>query len=144
MFTKCFLLVLAALLIHVTNAAPVMAQATAEKEARFVQKVKENILELGIGPESRVRVKLRDKTKLEGYISQAGADSFTVTDVRTGTATTVAYTQVKQIKGSNYLSGVLIGSGPGKVSTIFLKGVPMALGFGLALFFVTDILRNRF
>ena len=32
----------------------------------------------GTGPQARVELKLRDKPKLKGYISEAGAESFTV------------------------------------------------------------------
>ncbi len=42
-------------------------------------------------PRPAVEVKLRDTAKLKGYISDAGDDSFTVTDSKTGSSETVAY-----------------------------------------------------
>jgi hypothetical protein len=36
--------------------------------------VKEGIHKLGTGLDARIEVKLRDKTKLKGYVSEAGED----------------------------------------------------------------------
>ena len=72
------------------------------------QKVKENIRKLGTGPKARVEVKLQDNRKLKGFIKEAGEDSFIVVD-KAGTASTVDYSQVKQIKGSNRLTAAKVG-----------------------------------
>jgi hypothetical protein len=48
----------------------------------------------------RVRVKLEDGRKLKGYISEAREDYFVVVDPKAGTATTVRYAQVKELKRS--------------------------------------------
>jgi hypothetical protein len=97
---------------------PAYAASKEEKEARFAEKVKTNILKLGIGESARVEVKLRDKTKLKGYISAANGESFTVTDSKTGTVTTVAYPQVKSVKGNNLSTGAKIAIGVGIVAAI--------------------------
>ena len=52
------------------------ASSTPDKDARFAQKVRAAVLELGVGQTSLVSVKLRDKTKLAGYISEIGDSSF--------------------------------------------------------------------
>ncbi|HEY9404872.1 MAG TPA: hypothetical protein VIQ24_19605, partial [Pyrinomonadaceae bacterium] len=82
-------------------------------DARIAQQARVSVLKLGTGERARVEVKLRDETKLKGYISAAGADSFTVTDARTGAATVVAYTDVAQVKksgnGFSTMTKVLIG-----------------------------------
>src|SRR5689334_3309381 len=78
MFKKSLSLLLVAVLVHTVGAAPALAGSNAEKEAQFAEKVKANILKLGTGPDALVKVKLRDKTKLEGYVSEAGTDSFVV------------------------------------------------------------------
>ena len=41
-------------------------------------------LKLGVGESTRVKVKLRDQTKIEGYISDVGAETFSVTNRKTG------------------------------------------------------------
>jgi len=76
-----------------------------EKSAKLAEKIKTVITKIGTGPAARVEVKLRDKTKLKGYVDQIAADHFVVVDDKTGTAVTVAYPQVKQVKGNNLSTG---------------------------------------
>jgi len=108
MLKKCLSLALVALLVNLASPAPAFAKSKAEKEAQFSEKVKAAVLKLGVGPEAHVKVKLRDKTKLEGFISQSGEDSFTVTNVNTGVAAVVAYPQVGTVKGHNLSTGAKI------------------------------------
>ena len=75
------------------------------------EKVKEGISKLGVGKDALVEVKLRDKAILVGYVSEAKQDSFAITDAKTGTATTVAYADVAQVKGHNISTGAKIGIG---------------------------------
>ncbi len=51
-----------------------------------------------LGNNARVEVKLRDQTKVKGNVSAISADSFTVSDSKTGTTTTVAYNEVDEVK----------------------------------------------
>lgn len=101
MFKKLLSLALAGLLLNVVYATPASAKTKAEKEAEFAERVRAGIAKLGTGAEARVEVKLRDKRKLKGYVSEAGAESFTVVDEKTGAATQVAYPQVGKVKGNN-------------------------------------------
>ena len=70
-----------------------------------------------------MRVELRDKTKLEGFLSAADADTFTVTD-NAGKTTAVPYQQVKKAQGNNLSTGAKIaigvGIGAGVTLLIFL------------------------
>jgi hypothetical protein len=99
-------IILAVLLIYTTSAEPAFAQSAMGQQASFVEQVEQNIQRLGVGQEARVRVKLHDGTVLAGYVSQAGADSFTLIERRTNAPTTVQYTQVKQISGGNRAAGI--------------------------------------
>ena len=100
--------VLVALLSNITCPSPALAGTSPEKEALFAQKVKTEIAKLGTGPDARIDLKLRDKTKLKGYISEVGDESFAVVDDKTGSTTTVPYPQVKQVKGNNLSDGAKI------------------------------------
>ena len=91
-----------------------------DKEGKTGEKVRAGILKLGIGPSARVEVKLRDKTKLKGYIDQVAEDHFVVIDDSTGAATSVAYPQVKQVKGNNLSTGAKIAIGVGIALAVFL------------------------
>lgn len=100
-------------------------QAKTGKESQQVEKTRAGIQKLGVGQDARVEIKLRDNTKLKGYISEAGAETFTVTDLKTGASQTVAYPQVKQIKGNNL-----------STRTKVIIGAAIAAGIGIVLYIV--------
>jgi hypothetical protein len=122
-------LVLAALLVNAASAATAFAKTKPADEAVFAEKVRAHILKLGTGEASRVRVKLRDKSKLEGYVSEAGAESFTVVDAKTGAPTVVAYAQVAQAKGNNLSTGAKIAIGVG-IAVLVLAIIIASSDFG--------------
>ena len=111
MLKKICRVVLAALLLQ-SVAVPALAKSAAEKEARRAEKVRTQLAKLGTGKGARVRLELRDKTKLEGYINEAGAESFVVTD-SAGKTTAVAYPQVRKAQGNNLSTGAKIAIGVG-------------------------------
>lgn len=121
MFKRHLPLLLAAALLSHVLAAPTFAAPQGETEVERTAKVKANVVKRGTGERSRITVKLQNGTKLKGYISQTGEESFVVTDSRTGQASTVAYRDVAQIKGRGGLSTaakVGIGVGIGVAVTI--------------------------
>ena len=98
------------------------ASSTPDKDARFAQKVRAAVLELGVDKASLVSIKLRDKTKLAGYISEIGDRSFVVTDLKSVAATTVAYPDVVQVKGNNLSTGAKIA-----IAAAIIAGVAITL-----------------
>jgi hypothetical protein len=120
MLKKICSVVLSALLLQA--AAVTAAAATkAEKEARRAEKVRTQFARLGTGEDARVKVELRDKTKLEGFLSEAGLNTFAVTDA-SGKTTTVEYSQVKKAQGHNLSTGakIAIGIGIGAAVTLLI------------------------
>jgi len=81
-----------------------IATPGSNKEKRQVEKLKAGLRRLGTGPDARIKVKLKDKTEISGYISESGDESFVVVDSATGKSNTVAYPQVAQAKGNNLTS----------------------------------------
>jgi hypothetical protein len=118
MFRKLVTLFLITLVMNGAGIRLSHAESKEGKQARFAEKIKANVLKLGTGESTRVKVKLRDQGKLEGYISEAGADTFTVTDRKTGVATTVAYVQVKSVQGNNLSTGAKIAIGVGIAAAV--------------------------
>ena len=112
--------VLVALLLQAA-ALPALANESAERDARRAEKVRAQIAKLGTGKDARVKVELRDKTKLEGYVSEADAGAFYVTDEK-GSTTPVPYPQVKKAQGNNLSTGakIAIGAGIGAGVTLLI------------------------
>ncbi len=108
MTKKLLSLVLIISLVNLITAHPANAGSGEEARARHTEKVKAGIVRLGTGAQARVEVKLLDKSKLRGYIREAGDDDFVVVDAETGAARTVAYPQVAQVKGNNLSTGAKI------------------------------------
>lgn len=87
------------------------AKTREEKAAEFAAKVKAGVAKLGSGPDA-VEVKLRDKTKLKGYVSQVSDDSFVVaialTDAKTGDNSEIAMANIADVKKSGISKGAKI------------------------------------
>ena len=93
MLKRTFAVILCGILISlsVTSASAQTISSAAERARAAVAKV-------GVGEKARVEVKLPDNTKVKGYVSEAGADSFKVMDAKTGTIRTFNYADVAQVK----------------------------------------------
>ena len=76
---------------------------------KFIEKLRANIKTQGVGVNSKIKVKLKDGTKLKGYVSEVGNEQFTLIDAKTGQATQVQYSQVKQARGNNWSQKTWIG-----------------------------------
>lgn len=109
---KRFLLMIVLVLVTNLAVAPyTFAAENTEKEAKFAEKVKTEIAKLGVGTDAKIKVKLKDGTKLKGYVSEIKDNEFSVTDAKTGKATPVSYSHAKQVKGNNLSSDVIITIG---------------------------------
>lgn len=78
------------------------------KEEKFTGKVKTEIAKLGTGTDAKIKVKLKDGTKIKGYIMEASENQFTVMNSKTGRVMPVGYSQVGQVKGNNLSSGTIV------------------------------------
>jgi hypothetical protein len=98
------------------------------QEASQAAKVKAKVEKRGIGEKSQVRAKLVNGSEVKGYISKIEETSFTVTDKKTGQATTVPYADVHKIRGPGLSKGdkILIGVGVGVV--VFVLVLYLAVG----------------
>ncbi len=105
-FALCCLLLVAA------NSALISAQ-TKTVAADSTAKIKADVQKRGTGEKKRVKVKMLNGTKLSGYLSRAGEDSFDVTDPKTRQTTSVSYADVAQVTGSGLSKGAKIGLGVG-------------------------------
>lgn len=101
-------LVLVAAVFLTFSGVEVVAQTRTDDEAKRGEEVRAEITKLGTGPGARIKLKLLDGRKVEGFVSEAGPDSFVVVNRKSGLATTVPYPQVGTAKGNNLSQGAKI------------------------------------
>lgn len=97
MFRRMLSIILSGLMLS-TALVSQSASANTKKDMAPAEKARAAVQKIGTGEKARVEVKLRDNTKLKGYVSAADEDSFTVTDRKTGATTNVAYADALQVK----------------------------------------------
>jgi hypothetical protein len=125
MSKKCLSIVFIGLLVFSANLQIVFAQTVADKT---VEKIKADVTRRGTGEKSKVVVRLKDGTKLKGYISRTGEDSFDLIDSKTRQSTTVSYDKVTKIKRQGLSTGakIAIGIGVGAAATIAVLAIVVA------------------
>ena len=111
MLKRCLALTLMVLLPATAGGGLIFARAQSLKGAQPAEQIKAGVLKRGTGEKARVTVRRRDGTKLKGYISQSGEDSFVVTEPKGGQSTTVAYGDVAEVKGAGMSRAAKIGIG---------------------------------
>ena len=123
MFKKPLAMVLAGLLFTTAlGAGTASATSKTDRQARFAEKVRLNVAKLGTGNQALIAIKLKDKTKVAGYISEVRDDSFVVVHPKFGTVTSVKYADVAQAKGNNLGTGakIAIGIGIGAAAVLII------------------------
>lgn len=92
MFRKTIAIVLSGIILSAAfgPASASTRDARTEKARAFISK-------RGTGSDARVVVRLRNDSKLRGYVSQTGADSFTVVNPETNTTTVVSFDEVEKV-----------------------------------------------
>jgi hypothetical protein len=113
MIRKFITIALIVTIINLLGVASVFAGERSEKEMALAEKVRGNIEKLGTGERAKVKIILKDKSKIEGYISRTGENSFTVVSSENGRPAEVEYSQVKKAKGHNLSTGAKIAIGVG-------------------------------
>ena len=123
---KYLVLILTVLAINLFLNVPAFADAKENKETKTARKLKREITKLGSGSEAKIEVKLKDGTKLKGYVGEVADDYFTVVNENTKTATSVPYANAKQVKGNNLSNGAIV---------VIIVGVVVVIGLLGGIFF---------
>jgi len=124
MLKRLFSIGLVVLLFHAGNSVLMLDVARANQRDPATDKVKAAVAKRGTGPKAKVTVKLRDRTKLKGFISNASGDSFTLSDSKTGQTRTLAYSDVAEVKKQGGMSlaakiGIGVGAGLGALALTY-------------------------
>jgi hypothetical protein len=89
---------------------------------------KNKVTRLGVGEKAKATIKLKDGTKVKGYVYRVGEDDFEIRDRKTNSSTTIRYGDVKGVddnRGHSIARTVLIAVGIG--SAVALTAVYLAI-----------------
>ncbi len=125
------LFLIGSLLLSLFAAPSAFAKTKQEKEAAFAAKVKASVAKLGAGKDTKIYVKLRDNTKLNGYVRRIEEDAFVIADAKTGAETRIAYGDVRYARGTNLSTGALIA-------------ITAGIGVGATLLVIALVLRAAY
>ncbi len=103
MLKKYAALMLMGLIINLAFGSFVFAQ---DAETKAAEKIKVKVARLGVGGKL-IEVKLKDKTKIKGYITEIKNDYFVSVSKKNGASTNISYNQVKSVE-SILLKALLI------------------------------------
>ena len=120
MFKKLLSVALTSLFVSMITAVPAPAQSQAGIETQQADKIKAKVTRLGTGKQARVEVKLKNNTKLKGYIGQISEDGFALVDPKHGTVTPIPYAQVQQIKNTNHSGLFALGLGAATIGGVMV------------------------
>ena len=134
MLKRLFSIGLVVLLFHAGNSLLINDVAWAYQNDVALAKVKAAVAKHGTGPKAKVTVKLKDQTRLKGYISNASNDSFTLSDSKTGQARTLSYSDVAEVKKQGGMSlaakiGIGVGIGVGALALFVAIGCATSDGY---------------
>jgi hypothetical protein len=102
-----------------TSALPETNQSATGKSAN----AKAHVELRGVGPRSRVKVRLRTHSEVTGYISAIDDATFQVTDRKNGQVTTMTYDEVERVSGPGLPKVAKIGIWAGAVAGAFMLTV---------------------
>jgi hypothetical protein len=77
--------------------------------SRDAEKVEAEVVKRGTNEKKRVRVKMLNGSKLKGYISQIGDESFTVISSKTKQPTVIAYRDAEKVESGGLAGGARLG-----------------------------------
>ena len=81
-----------------------------------VEAVKGKIARLGTGAKAKATIKLKNGTKVKGYVAEAGEDEFVMRDRKTDAPTTILYADVLKVeenRGHSTARNIAIGVAAG-------------------------------
>ena len=121
MIKKWLSFTLICLLLVTANFSLISAQTQADRTASSIAKVKTAVLKRQTGDNKRVKVIMLNGSELKGYISQAGEDSFELTDSKTKQSNSIFYRDVKKVRGNGLSKTAIISLGAvGAVAAVVL------------------------
>lgn len=98
-----------AILLVLGPLAPAVRAQNQPDDIKEKAKIKSEITRRVNKDKNRVKIKMRDGAEFKARITQAGENSFTATDEKTGKQTELAYSDVAKVKGRGMSTGLKLG-----------------------------------
>ena len=110
------------------TAAPVLAgsRPARSKQEESLEQVRTKIARLGIGEKARATIKLKNGTKIKGYIDQTRSDDFVLKDKSTGAPLNILYSDVSKVesnRGHSTARAIAIGAAIGVGVVLAVLGI---------------------
>ena len=122
--THMSLLVAVVLLFSAVPQSAVARQSGSQ--APTVETIKSKIARIGVGAKAKATIRLKNGTKVKGYVAQAGEDDFVMRDRKTDAPTTILYADVLKVednKGHSTARNIAIGVAVGVGAVLAVIGI---------------------
>lgn len=121
-------LFVAAILLLATVSQPAVARQGGS-QVPTVEAVKSKIARLGLGAKAKATIKLKNGTKVKGYVAQADEEDFVIRNRKTDAPTTIRYADVLKVednKGHSTARNIAIGVAIGVGAVLAIIGITIA------------------
>ena len=98
MIKKHVAIALSLIITAISLGLPSLAKAQSNSD---IEKVRAKVQVLSASKDSKVEVKFRDKTKVQGYITAVEPVSFTLKDAKDGSSQSIAYSEVDSVSAAS-------------------------------------------
>jgi preprotein translocase subunit SecF len=125
MMKTLLLFLVGAVLLSGTVSPPVLA-GQSNSQAPTVEAVKSKIARQGIGAKAKVTIRLKNGTKVKGYVAQAEENDFVIRDRKTDAPTTIRYEDVLKVeenRGHSTARNIAIGVAVGVGAVLAVIGI---------------------
>ncbi len=118
-------LLVAFVLLSGTVSQPAQA-SQGDRQVPTVEAVKSKIARQGIGAKAKVTIRLKNGTKVKGYVAQAEENEFVIRDRKTDAPTTIRYEDVLKVeenRGHSTARNIAIGVAVGVGAVLAVIGI---------------------
>ena len=126
MFKKYLSLALVFLLANVLTAVPALAGPKSSGQAQSIEQIKTKLAKIGVGEKARATVRLKDGTKIKGYVAEVRDTEFVMRDRKTNEPRTVSFQDVAKVesnRGHSTARNLGLGIGIGAAAVLGILAI---------------------
>lgn len=115
-----------AVVVLIATFSPSVTVAQSRSQTLTIEEVKSKVARLGVGAKAKATIKLKNGTKVKGYVAQTAEDDFVIRDRKTDAPTTIRYADVQKVeenRGHSTARNVAIGVAVGVGAVLAVLGI---------------------